>query len=354
MLDSLVAIKKLDLQDMLQSIQSLHKQVAEVSQLAQSLTLPARYKDIDTIVVCGMGGSALGTHVIKSVFGSTLKYPVEIINGYDIPRYVNARTLFIASSYSGNTEEVLHAVELARGKKAKIVVISAGGALAAHAKTHRYPSLIFTTDNNPCGSPRMGLGYSIVGQIILFQKLGILTLSRKEIRDMIADIAEYDTLYGVLTPEKENPAKQLARKTIDRSVWFVAAEHLQGSAHIAANQMNENAKRFAGYFALPEMNHHLMEGMLYPKNNRSSLLFVLFDSVLYGDRVRRRFVVTSKVLQKNSIAHERFVSRGSTAMSQAIESLVFFSYVSYYSALLKKIDPTAIPFVDFFKKEMGK
>ncbi len=354
MLDSLISIKKIDSDNMLGSLQLLYKQVEEVAAIAELMKVPSAYTHIERIVVVGMGGSSIGTHVIKSLYHGQLKYPLEIVNGYDIPGYVNAKTLVIGSSYSGTTEEALSCVERARAKKAKIAVICAGGTLAEFAKKHGYPALVFTTENNPCGSPRMGLGYSIVGQLILFSKFGVLNITKKQVKEMVAVLAAYDTKYGVLTPESENKAKQLAKKMIDRSVWYVGSEHLLGSAHVAANQMNENGKRFAGYFALPELNHHLLEGMMYPKTNVKDLLFVLIESGSYSDRVQKRYQVTKKVLAKNSIAHDSFVVSESTPLLQVCECLVFCSYVSYYTAILKKIDPTAIPYVDYFKKEMGK
>ncbi len=353
MLDSLTQIKKIDTENMLGSLQMLHLQVEEVSLNAKSVVVPSSYKHIERIVVFGMGGSALGSQVIQSLYRKELKYPIEIVNSYEVPGYVNSKTLVILSSYSGTTEEVLFTGELARVRKAKIAVITAGGALAEFAKKNKYPALVFSTNNNPCGSPRMGLGYSIVGQLILFSKLGVLKISAKQIAEVIKTLAHYDTLYGVLTPEKENMAKQLAKKTIDRSIWYVGSEHLLGSAHIAANQMNENGKRMSGFFAIPELNHHLMEGMMYPLHNKKSLLFVLLESSLYYARVQKRYEVTKKVLGKNGIIHESYFTQESDPLLQVCECLVFFSYVSYYSGVLKKIDPTAIPFVDFFKRELG-
>jgi glucose/mannose-6-phosphate isomerase len=339
---------------MLGSLQLLHSQVEEIAEIAQSLEIPSTYKKIDRIVVFGMGGSALGTHVIQSLYRTEMKYPLEIINGYEMPGYVNSKTLVILSSYSGTTEEILFVAELARLRKAKIAVISAGGNLAQFAKKYKYPALVFSTTNNPCGSPRMGLGYSIVGQLILFSKFGVLKISPKDIKQIVKTLAEYDTAYGVLTPQKENLAKQMARKTIDRSVWFIASEHLVGNAHIAANQMNENAKRFSGYFTIPEIHHHLLEGFGYPMQNERGLLCVLIQSPAYFDRMHKRYEVTRKVLNKNKIAFAVFTPRETDPLLEVCETLVFFSYVSYYSALLKKIDPTPIPHVDFFKKEMGK
>ncbi len=354
MLNNIIKIKQLDSQNMLGSLQLLSKQVEQIWNTAQDLKIPANYKNIQNVVVLGMGGSAIGADLIRNLFADELKVPVEIVNGYNIPKFLNNKTLVIASSYSGGTEEVVEAVKKAKSQKAKIVVISAGGKLKAFAKRNNLPALIFTTENNPCGSPRMGLGYSIVGQLILFSKVGLLKLSTKQVKEIIKTLAYYDTLFGVLTPEKENPAKQLARKTIDKSILYVASEHLLGNAHISANQMNENAKRMSAYFAIPELNHHLMEGMMNPANNKDGLLFIMLKSDLYHKRVGKRYDVTKKVLNKNGIQNEIYQMKEKDALLQACEALVLGSYISYYSALLKNIDPTDIPYVDFFKKEMTK
>lgn len=350
-LDDIVKIKKLDSQNMLGSLQLLGKQVEQIWEMARDLKIPANYKNIQNVLVLGMGGSAIGADLIRNLFVEELKVPVDIINGYNVPKYVNSKTLVIASSYSGGTEEVLESVKKAKAKKAKIVVISAGGKLKAFAKRNNLPALIFTTENNPCGSPRMGLGYSIVGQLILFSKVGLLKLSQKKVKELITTLAYYDGLFGVLTPETENIAKQLAKKIIGKSIVYTASEHLLGNAHIASNQMNENAKRMAVYFAIPELNHHLMEGMVNPATNKS-LLFIMLESNNYHKRVVKRYNITKKVLDKNKISHISYQTQEKDKLLESCELLVLGSYISYYSAILKNIDPTDIPYVDYFKAQM--
>ena len=170
MLDNISQIKKLDTQNMLGSLQSLGKQAEQVWQQAKGLKIPIDYKKVNRVVVCGMGGSAIGADVVRSVFASELKIPVQIVNDYSPPAFVDNKTLVIASSYSGNTEEVGNALKLAKVRKAKLIIISAGGNLQTFAKKNKIPAFIFTTENNPCNSPRMGLGYSIIGQLALFSK----------------------------------------------------------------------------------------------------------------------------------------------------------------------------------------
>ena len=199
----------------------------------------------------------------------------------------------------------------------------------------------------------MGLGYSIIGQLAIFSKLGFLQVGEKEIKVIINTIQKYETLFGVKSLTENNFAKQLAGRLSVRSVWYAASEHLLGNAHVAANQMNENGKRFGGYFALPELNHHLLEGMLNPKSNKDNLSFVLIESKLYHPRNQKRFGITKKVLDKNSIQSVGYICREKTKIGQMCEVLVLSGYVSCYAALLAGIDPTPIPFVDYFKHEMA-
>ncbi|MBI5221725.1 MAG: hypothetical protein HY979_02900, partial [Candidatus Magasanikbacteria bacterium] len=315
--------------------------------------VPASYKKAKNIVVLGMGGSTLGAHILKSVFFNKLKAPLEIVNGYHVPEYTDKNSFVVVSSYSGTTEEPIFAMKEALKRKAKLAIISSGGELAKVSAAARVPGLIFSTNNNPCGSPRMGLGYSIVGQMILFAKAGLIKLSNQDIQKLVEVLKKYNNEFGTSNLDK-NQAKEMAKNLFDKSVWYVGAEHLAGNVHAAANQTNENAKRFAGYFLIPELNHHLMEGMFYPQINKSSLGFILVESALYDMRIQKRFGITKKVLDKNKIKYWSYKAQENDKISQACEVLLFGSYVSYYGALLQGIDPTAIPFVDFFKEQLNK
>ncbi len=353
-LDNLSTINKFDSLNMLGSLELLGKQIEQIAAQAKGIKTPQAYKSARNIVVAGMGGSSLGAHIIKSVFHDDLKIPTEVVNGYCIPGYVDSKTLVLVSSYSGNTEEAVAALREAKQKQAKIAIITSGGVLEEFARKNKIPALIFTTENNPCHSPRMGLGYSIFGQIILLSKLGFLKISSAQIIKAAKTVEKYAEKFGFNSFEIDNPAKQMAVNLGERSVWYAASEHLSGNAHAAANQINENAKRFAGYFLIPELNHHLMEGMMNPKSNQKELAFVFLESDLYDSRVQKRYEITKKVLEKNHIYHLSYGCVESDALSQACEALVFCSYVSFYLAMLEGIDPTAIPFVDFFKNELKK
>ncbi len=353
-LDNISEIKKLDSKNMLGSIQLLGEQIKEVWAIGEKFKLPADCKKVNRLVIAGMGGSSLCAHILSELLKSDLKVPVELVRDYHLPEYVDSKTLVIASSYSGGTEEAINAGREAKKRKAKVLVIAMGGELAAWAEENNIPVLTFSANNNPCGSPRMGLGYMIFGHAILWAKAGLIKFGETELKLVLDAVARFNLDFGTTAVGDINFAKTLASKTLGRSVWFVGARHLIGSAHAAANQMNENAKRFAGYFLIPELNHHLLEGMMNPKNNADNLLFVFLQSALYDAKINKRYEITKQIMDKCHVPHLTYQCQTADKLSQVCEVLVLSSYVSYYSAILQGIDPTAIPYVDYFKEQLKK
>jgi glucose/mannose-6-phosphate isomerase len=346
-LDNINEIKRLDSKNMAGSIEKLADQIKQVHEEVKKVKIPANYKKFKNIIFLGMGGSALGAHVIRSVFEKELEIPLEIVNGYEIPGSVTKDTLVFAVSYSGTTEETLAALEKARSRKAKIFIITSGGELAVSAKNDRLPALIFSTKNNPCGSPRMGLGYTIFGPLFILNKLKLIKLSGISVEKITKTVNKYQKLFAPEKKESANAAKKLSKELTGGAVWYVSSSHLAGSAHVAINQMNENAKRFGGYFLIPELNHHLLEGLSFPLHSPDSFVFIV--SELYDKRVLKRYEVTKHILKKHNRHSVTYLCREKNKLLEAIEVLVLCSYVSFYGAILENTDPTAIPTVDFLK-----
>lgn len=335
-------IKKLDKAKLLFSIELLTEQCTSAWREVQKIKIPANYRDVENIVISGMGGSALGGHLIQTLFSDKLKKPLEVVRGYTLPAYVGPKTLVILSSYSGNTEETLSAAADAKKRKAKIMGLAAGGKLKKFLEDNKYPAYIFETTHNPSNQPRMGLGYSIFGQIGLLKKCGVLNADNKEIKNTLATLKN-----------KDNYAESFAAKLKNKIPVIVASEFLVGNAHIMANQINENSKTFATYFELPELNHHLMEGLKNPATNKKNLLFILLNSNLYLPRNQKRYKILKNVLAKNKIRFVEYSTKSKTKFLQSFETLIFGSYLSFYLAMDYNLDPSPVPWVDFFKKQLG-
>lgn len=340
-------IKKLDKANLLASIELLGKQCVEAWREVKKIKIPANYHDVENIVISGMGGSALGGHLIRSLFADQLKRPIEIVRGYSMPAYVGPKTLVILSSYSGNTEETLAAATEAKNRKAKILGLATGGKLANFLRTNKYPAYIFKPTFNPSNQPRMGLGYSIFGQLGLLAKCGMIKINEQEIADAIKSLSDSHFQKNI-----KNAAQNFTSSLKNKIPVIVASEFLVGNAHVFSNQINENAKTFATYFELPELNHHLMEGLKNPAANKN-LKFILINSNLYHLRNQKRYKVLKEVLQKNKIDFIEYRPKAKTKLQQSMELLSFGSYLSFYLAMTYNLDPSPVPWVDFFKKQLG-
>lgn len=351
-LDDSKHIKQLDASNVLGSLELLAKQIEQAWQETSQLNLPSEYKNIKQVVINGMGGSGLGTHIIQSLYFQKLKVPLGNIHSYSLPGMLDNETLYILSSYSGNTEEVLSTYEPAKRKGAKILAISAGGKLGDLIQQGYIPGYLFKPRYNPSGQPRLGLGYLLVGILGLLRKSGVLPINPSHIKSAVALLSKLKSEFGQASPLRDNPAKQIAEHLKDRLPTVVAADFLAGNAHTFANQLNENAKTFASYFILSELNHHLLEGLSFPKSNPKNLIFIFFDSGLYHQRNQERLKITQDVLKKNKISYLNYRLQGHTQLEQSWAMLLLGSYISFYLAILYGVNPADIPWVDYFKAQL--
>ena len=263
-------------------------------------------------------------------------------------------TLVVLSSYSGTTEEVLAAALEAEAHEAQIMVICAGGTLLELAQTKGYAYYKIDPVHNPSNQPRMAIGYSVFGTIGLLEKAGLLSLTDQDVAEVVATITKQVAACTVEVMGEENPAKTLAYLMIDRQPFFVVSEFLEGAAHASANQHNENAKAFVNYKIVPEINHHLMEGLRFPKSNASTHFFVFVTSVLYQPEISLRMKLTQQIVEDNDIETTAVPLQASSKLAQAFEMIALFSFSGFYLAMLEGIDPSPIPFVDSFKDELKK
>ena len=161
----------------LESLKMLPAQITDVWQQAKKFDVPRNYKSINHVVVNGMGGSNLGARILASVFSQELKLPLTIWPGYEAPKFVNSKTLFILSSYSGNTEETVAAYQHAKKMGARLLIISVAdhhNKLAILATKDKTPILLFDPTANPSEQPRLGLGYALFGLLAILVRLGAL------------------------------------------------------------------------------------------------------------------------------------------------------------------------------------
>ncbi len=353
-LDQLQLHHKLDKSGIYQSLINFSAQVEQAWTETSLLASPSSCQLATNIVVAGMGGSALGGRIIRSLDQYILNVPLEIVNNYRLPNYVNSNSLVIVCSYSGNTEEALSCLQDAISRKAKIFVIASGGALAARAQEKNLDRYIFDPKYNPSGQPRMGLGYSITAIFCLLSHCQFINFTTSDHRQIVDLLDSQVAHYRLENNQVDNAAKLLAVKLHQQSIIIFSANHLVGTAHAIKNMLNENSKVFAASFDLPELDHHLLEGLQLPKSLKDHAHFLLLNSNLYPEAIKQRLQVTRTLLDKMGYRHTMIKPESVHPTLQAFEALSFGGFVSYYLAILSNIDPGPIPTVDFLKNELAK
>jgi glucose/mannose-6-phosphate isomerase len=300
-----------------------------------------------------MGGSTLGSDLVRTVFASSLKIPFSIVNGYSLPACVDRHTLLILSSYSGSTEETLAAGREGLKRHARITGLTTGGSLARFFERNTLPWYRIVPTENPAGQPRMGLGYNAMGQLGLLAALGVLKISQADIREVLSVVGRRTASCSADVPTAINPAKQLSKQLAERLPILVGFEHLVGSMHAFANQINETGKAYAVPFALPELNHHLLEGLRFPKAVRTAVL-VTANSSFVHPRIAARQRITRQIVRRLGMNSAEIRLRGRSRLAEAFDLLAIAGAASLYLSVLHRVDPLKITTVDELKRRLSR
>ncbi|MFQ5452318.1 MAG: SIS domain-containing protein, partial [Candidatus Paceibacterota bacterium] len=244
----------------------------------------------------------------------------------------------------GGTEEVVQSTKKAIEKKGLVTGISSGSKLVDTLSAGALPYYKFDPINNPSGQPRLGLGYMIFGVALILSKLGYIALDSSEVNQAVTKVKESNNVI-------KEKAGNFIEKIADDIAVFVSAEHLSGTSHIVRNQMNETAKAYADYHLIPELNHHLLEGLSYPKNK--SLGFIFYDSSFYFNRNSRRITLTKQIVKKQNIKVLAVSFEAESKIEEFLKFLQFGSYLSFLLAKSRNLDPSVVPWVDYFKEQLA-
>jgi glucose/mannose-6-phosphate isomerase len=262
--------------------------------------------------------------------------------------------LVILSSFSGTTEEVISAGRDAMKKGAKLSAVVQGGPIGEMLKKEHIPAYIFNPVYNPCGQPRIGGGYLLLGHLGILRALKLIEISDEEVHEAIQHAREITTSMTVNVVAEKNPAKKLAQTLLDTHPFIITAEHMKGFGNGFANQINETAKMISDYRYISELNHHLMEGLKRPDALHEHGLFVFFMSDLYSAPIQKRFSITQEVVKKQQVKTHTIALLGKTPFAQLLEGFVLSGFTTFYMAMLYDNDPVAIPWVSYFKDQLAK
>jgi glucose/mannose-6-phosphate isomerase len=348
-LDDLGAVKVLDPDDMLRRIDDLSGQIETAWELVSDLSLPSDYADVENVVIVGMGGSAIGGSLVQAYALASCPVPVTVWRKYGIPGFVGPRSLVIAVSVSGNTEETLSAFQSAREAGARLFAISTGGELSHLAAKWTIPSFQFQYD----ALPRATIGYLLIPLLRIFEVLRFIKPQEAFVKGAIEVARQAREDWSANSPESGNEAKQLARRLVGRSAVVYGADHLAPVARRWKTQLNENSKIWAAFEEFPELNHNAVVGYEYPTQMRDRVLVLLLAGPLVPQRILTRISVTERLMEQYGIQWQTITTRGADRLSEMVSAVALGDYVSYYVALLNNTDPTTIEPINILKAALA-
>jgi glucose/mannose-6-phosphate isomerase len=340
MLDDLKYIAQKDTRDALgvaektpqQLLYSFSTQIGDAPQLQNA-------------VLSGMGGSALAASLFLSWPGPHIPFVVN--RQYSIPAFVGENTLFIASSYSGNTEETLSALEEASKQQAFIVVIASGGRLQELATERGYPCYLV-----PSGlQPRMSVFYVYRALCELFEALKAANGLVDELESSVEFLSRAVMNWRPDVPTKDNIAKQYAEEIAGKTPVIYAGPALSAAAYKWKISFNENAKNVAFYNQWPEFNHNEMLGWTSHPIDKPFQPIEL-RSQFEHERINRRFELSNRLLSGRMPHPLEIHVEGNTPLEHLLWSVLLGDFVTLYTALLNGVDPTPVELIERLKQEL--
>ncbi len=347
-LDDLDRLRNLDPEDMLGHIQRLPDQLAQAWQIGQSLPLPTVDR-IERVVICGMGGSAIGADLLAAYGAPLAPIPLVVWRNYGLPAFATgAGTLVVASSHSGNTEEVLSAFEEALRRGVRLLAISRGGALGSRALSAGVPWWEFEHD----GQPRAAVGFSFGLLLALLARLRLVPDPAEEVKAAVAAMRQQQRELRADVPTVKNPAKRLAGQLMDRWVTVLGADHLAPVARRWRTQISEIAKAVAQFEELPEADHNLVAGVFHPASALTRTKVIFLSGGACHPRNLLRVEATRQVLMVEGFDTDVIEAPGEGRLAQQWTALHFGDYTAYYLAMAYGVDPTPVSAIEGLKARL--
>jgi glucose/mannose-6-phosphate isomerase len=298
------------------------------------------------VVIAAMGGSAAAGDLVAGCAADRVEIPIVVHRGYGLPSVAWDDALVIAVSYSGDTAEVLSAVDTARARRLPLAIVTAGGALGTLA-TQRGIAAAFV----PSGlMPRMALGYLFFPLARILRALDVDVVSGDEIEEALAVV---EALGAELAPERPaaaNEAKRLALAIGARWPAVYGGPVTGPVAYRWKTDFEENAKTFALAGALPEMNHNTIEAWRTPLAR--DLHLVLLRDDREEPEIARRFALLQDLVGAGAGGVSECRARGRGVLARLLSLTYLGQWTSFYLAILRGADPWTVPALDEMKRRL--
>ena len=290
------------------------------------------------LLVCGMGGSAVGGDLAAAAIGRRATRPVRTVRGYAPEPWIGPDTLVLCSSYSGRTEETLACFEAAGQAGAPRVVLTTGGPLAERAREEGVPVI-----GVPSGmQPRAAVIFMTVGALECAALCGAAPPLHEEIEGAAHTLEQV---------AEEAAADDIARGLHGTLAVIHGAETTAAPARRWKTQLNENAKVAAFASDLPEANHNEIEAWPW-LHEQIPTSAVYLSAPGQGERLRQQMDRAADAIEQQGVHVVRVASRGETGVAQVLSLVMLGDIVSVRLAELSAIDPTPVAAIQSFRDSL--
>ena len=294
----------------------------------------------DKVLITGLGGSGIGGTMVSESLSGTSKYPIVVNKNYNVPAWVDNRTLVVACSYSGNTEETLAATQQAIDQGAQIAAITSGGRLLEMAEQNNWP-LVTLPQGYP---PRAAFGHSSVALFALMGAIGVADWDQPAFNKAADHLSE-------LEPEIREFAKGLAEQLADRVPVIYAAEGNGGVAVRWRQQINENAKMLCWHHVFPEMNHNELVGWA---GGDTRMGVVMLRSDDDHPRTAVRLDLSRDLISEQTDIVLEVHAKGSNRLERMYYLISVGDWLSFYLSKKRNVDPVEVNVITHLKSELAR
>lgn len=347
-LDNLAEIKRIDKDNMLSFCIEAPRHYEKAVKMAREVSTD--YLKPKTIIVAGMGGSAISGELLKDLMRDKITTPIEVCREYTLPAYANEESLVFIVSYSGETEETLNCFLDAVKRKCMIFCISSGGSILKAAEKLKMPALKIPKDI----PPRAALPYLFAPLLIFLEKLGLASDTSKEIFETITVLKQICDENAPEKPLKENFSKEIAIK-IDGTVPVIYGFGLYRSvAQRFKQQLNENSKIPAFWNSFPELNHNEIVGWEKPEKLAKFFSALIIREKAETKEIKCRIEATKEILNTKVAGIHEVWSRGTGKLAKMLSATLIGDFISVYLAILRGVDPTPVETISLLKRKLEK
>jgi len=298
------------------------------------------------LVVCGMGGSAIGGDLATAALGDRATRPIAVVRGYALESWTMPESLVLCASYSGETEETLACFEAAGAAGAERVVLTTGGRLAELAREENVPVI-----GVPAGmQPRAAVIYMTVGVLECAALCGAAPALHAEI-DMATSLLERLVEEWGAGADEDSVAKSLASQLHGTLPVIHGASATIAPARRWSTQINENADSPAFWTELPEGNHNQICGWERGRG-LAPLSGVFLCDPDQHPRVKRHVDLATEELERVGAPALQVQTRGDSRLERVLSAVLLGDLVSVYMAVLAGVDPTPTPALTQLKQQL--